>query len=82
MKEYLLNQIQEKQGINGCFKLTKEKQGKDTLKEDIESKMKKKEQMDLYKQELDEQVKLKPDQVNMTETEKLINKKLLDKLNI
>jgi hypothetical protein len=78
MKEYLLNQMQEKSGFTGNGKPNQTAANYLSL----EQKLRKKEQIENYRKQLDYQAKTRTEVAYMTETEKKINKKLLDKINI
>jgi hypothetical protein len=89
MKEYLRNQIQEKMQNDSQSRFTMyqtERKGNgeeahfNITREELKKRIEKKEKMNQYKQELDEQIKQKNEEGYMNETEKRLNKKLLEKI--
>jgi hypothetical protein len=89
MKEYMRNQIQEKMQKDSQSRFTMyqtERKGNaeaasyNITREELKKRMEKKEKMNQYKQELDEQIKQKSEEGYMNETEKKLNKKLLEKI--
>ena len=88
MKEYLIKQIEEKRMLekNNRFRIIKEdKKNNDyvtnsIIKEKEEEFEKKKKIVEEYKQYLDDQVKNVKKEVFMSDVEKNLNKKLLEKI--
>jgi hypothetical protein len=89
MKEYLCNQINEhnvrKSGerfsLYQSDKENNEKLSYSISREELENKMKRREQMNQFKQVLDEQIRSKPEEAYMNDNERKINKKVLDRIS-